>query len=316
MSFYYTAKYNFDHIVGESPKIKDSIQLAKRAAQSMSLVLLEGESGTGKELFAQAIHNHSNRNEGPFIAINCGALPKTLIESELFGYEAGAFTGAKTQGQPGKFELANGGTLFLDEIGELPLDSQTSLLRVLQDYTITRIGALKSLPIDVRIIAATNKNLQEEVQKGTFRLDLFYRINVIDIHIPPLRERPEDVEVLAQHYLLKLATKLGYPVLRLSPEVKQIFYEYTWPGNVRELINVLERAFHLIEKEVILPEHLPQQLKNIIEFEGNRFLLENAEESLIKSALIQTENNISQAAVLLGIGRATLYRKIGKYNIR
>jgi len=315
-SHLHSAKYNFDYIIGESQKIKDAIRLAKKAAQSDSVVLLQGESGTGKELFAHAIHNYSRRKNGPFIALNCGAIPDTLMESELFGYEAGAFTGAKSQGQIGKFELANSGTLFLDEISELPLESQTSLLRVLQDHTITRIGGNKAIPIDVRIIAATNKDLFAEIQKDRFRLDLFYRINVISIDIPPLRERLEDIEILTHHYLTKLGSKLHNSFVKVSPEVKQIFYQYKWPGNIRELINVLERALHLLEEDLILPQHLPLQLKNAQDFSKNEFLWENAEVKLIKSALIQTGNNISKAAELLGIGRATLYRKMGKYKIR
>jgi len=313
---YHSAKYNFDYIIGESKKIKDAIKLAKKASQSDSIILLQGESGTGKELFAHAVHNYSHRKNGPFVALNCGAIPETLIESELFGYEPGAFTGAKTQGQQGKFELANSGTLFLDEISELPLESQTSLLRVLQDHTFTRIGGIKPIPMDVRIIAATNKDLLEEIQNGKFRLDLFYRINVISIDIPPLRDRPEDIDTLTYHYLTRLGSKLHHSFVKVSPEVKQIFYQYRWPGNIRELINVLERALHLLDEDLILPQHLPLQLKNEGISSKNDLLIETAEEKLIKSALLQTGNNMSKAAELLGIGRATLYRKLGKYNIR
>lgn len=313
-SHFYYAKYNFDCIIGESGKIKDAIKLAKRAAQSDSIVLLQGESGTGKELFAHAVHNQSLRKNRPFIPLNCGAIPETLIESEFFGYEAGAFTGAKTQGQIGKFELANDGTLFLDEISELPLESQATLLRVLQDHTINRIGGAKPIPIDVRIIAATNKNLLEEIKKGKFRLDLFYRINVINIDIPPLRERPGDIEILTQHFLSRLGNKLNHSFVKISPEVHQIFYQYRWPGNIRELINVLERALHLIDDNLILPQHLPQQLKNL-PLTDNPLLLENVEERLINSALIETGNNISKTAEILGISRATLYRKLEKYQI-
>ncbi|MGI6225069.1 MAG: sigma-54-dependent Fis family transcriptional regulator [Peptococcales bacterium] len=308
------AKYDFDFIIGRSQKILDAIKLAKRAAQSDSIVLLQGESGTGKELFAHAIHNQSLRKENPFIPLNCGAIPETLIESEFFGYEPGAFTGAKAQGQIGKFELANNGTLFLDEISELPIESQTTLLRVLQDHTITRIGGIKPVPIDVRIITATNKNLQEEIQKGKFRLDLFYRINVINIDIPPLRERPEDIDILTHYYLSKLGNKFHHSFVKVSPEVRDIFLHYQWPGNVRELINILERALHLIDEDLILPEHLPQQLKNVQN--SKSLLLENVEERLIRSALLETGNNISQAAELLGIGRATLYRKLEKYQVK
>lgn len=314
--YYHSTKYNFDYIIGESQKIKDAIKLAKKAAQGESIVLLQGESGTGKELFAHAVHNYSHRKYGPFIAVNCGAIPETLVESEFFGYDTGAFTGAKSQGQIGKFELANGGTLFLDEISELPLKSQASLLRLLQDRTLTRIGGIKPIPIDVRIIAATNKDLHEEVQKGKFRLDLFYRINVISIDIAPLRERPEDIEVLTSHYLGKLGGRLHHSFVKLSPEVKQIFHQYWWPGNTRELINILERALHLIDEDLILPEHLPLQIKNTLQQNKDGLLLENAEAKLIKTVLAQCDNNISKAAELIGIGRTTLYRKLGKYNIK
>jgi transcriptional regulator of acetoin/glycerol metabolism len=315
-AYYHSARYNFDYIIGESQKIKEAIKLAKKAAQTDSTVLLQGESGTGKELFAHAVHNHSHRKYGPFVALNCAALPETLIESELFGYEGGAFTGAKAQGQIGKFELAHGGTLFLDEISELPLESQASLLRVLQEHSFVRIGGTKPIPIDVRIIAATNKDLHEEIKKGKFRLDLFYRINVISIDIPPLRERPEDIEILTSHYLGKIGSKLHRSLVKVSPEVKQIFHNYWWPGNIRELINVLERALLLVDEDLILPEHLPVQIKNINSWDNQSLLIENAEANLIKSALAQSGNNISRAAELLGIGRATLYRKLEKYNIR
>ncbi|MFZ5945493.1 MAG: sigma-54-dependent Fis family transcriptional regulator [Bacillota bacterium] len=313
----FSAVYSFEYIIGESQKIKDAVKLAKKASSSDCTVLLQGESGTGKELFAHAVHNHSKRKEGPFIPLNCGAFPDTLLESELFGYDPGAFTGARSQGQIGKFELAHGGTLFLDEISELPLESQSTLLRVLQDHCITRIGGTKPINVDVRIVAATNKDLQKEVEKGRFRLDLFYRINVISIDIPPLRERLEDIDILTSYYLSKIGSKSGQSLIQVSPEVKNIFHQYWWPGNIRELINVLERAMHMVDENLILPEHLPQQLKNnLAPYEKDRHLMQNAEAAIIKSALVQSNYNISKTAELLGIGRATLYRKMEKYKIK
>ncbi|MCR4440715.1 MAG: sigma-54-dependent Fis family transcriptional regulator [Peptococcaceae bacterium] len=310
----YSARYDFSYILGNNYKIREAIKLAKRAAQSDSTVLLQGESGTGKELFAQAIHNYSSRKDGPFVALNCGAIPETLLESEIFGYEPGAFTGAKAKGQEGKIEAADGGTLFLDEIGELPLDSQTALLRVLQDGCLTRLGGSRTRSVNIRVIAATNKDLYEKVKKGSFRLDLYYRINVISIEIPPLRERTDDIELLTEHYLGKLGHRFKRTAVKVSPEVKKIFLSYQWPGNIRELINVLERAMHISDDDLILPEHLPRQVKSSFLVVDSLPPMEEAEINLIKWALAETGNNIKKASGLLGISRATLYRKLVKYN--
>ncbi|MFS8541294.1 MAG: sigma 54-interacting transcriptional regulator, partial [Tissierellales bacterium] len=234
--------YSFKDIIGESDAIKETIKLAHIASNGQSNVLIMGETGTGKELLAQSIHNNSPRRDKPFIAVNCGALPSSLVESELFGYEEGAFTGAKKGGQPGKFELANGGTIFLDEIGEMPIGLQAKLLRVIQERKVRRIGDSKLIPVDVRIICATNRNLREMVREGKFREDLFYRINVLSIVIPPLRERREDLYLLSENILERLRKKLNCRNKLISPEVFKIFFDYDWPGNIRELENVLERA--------------------------------------------------------------------------
>ncbi len=317
--YQHKAVYSFDSIIGESEKMQMVIKLARRAAQTESTVLLQGESGTGKELLAHAIHNKSSRCHGPFVAINCGGVPQNLVESELFGYEEGAFTGARAKGAKGKFELANGGTLFLDEIAELPLDCQAALLRVLQEKCYHRIGGVQLIPADVRIIAATNKNLYEQVQQGKFRLDLYYRLNVITIEIPPLRERREDIGILTSHILADLSSRYHHTGLEVSPQVDQLFYTYSWPGNVRELVNVLERAIHLADNNIILPEHLPtslQALSNVSPQETGGTVMDNLEFQTISLALKQHNNNITQTSRYLGISRNTLYRKIQKYGIK
>ncbi|KYH34605.1 acetoin dehydrogenase operon transcriptional activator AcoR [Clostridium tepidiprofundi DSM 19306] len=239
------ARYTFDDYIYKCDSMKRIISFAKDIADSPSTVLIQGESGTGKEILAQSIHNHSLRAEKPFVAVNCGAIPKNLIESELFGYEYGAFTGAKKGGRPGKFELANGGTLFLDEIGEMPLDMQVNLLRVLQEGYITRVGGSKIIPVNVRIIAATNKDLKEEINKGTFREDLYYRLIVIPITIPPLRERREDIKVIIEHFLKTKAKKLNKPIPNISENLMNKIMNYDWPGNIRELENFIENVVNL-----------------------------------------------------------------------
>lgn len=317
------AQFTFDDIIGISGKLKEVIQMANRMARGNSSILLEGESGTGKEVFAQAIHNCSNSNKNnPFVAINCGAIPRELIESELFGYEEGAFTGARRGGRPGKFELANGGTIFLDEIGDMPLDTQVALLRVLQEKQVIRVGGTKPIPIDIRVIAATNKDLNNEVQKGNFRLDLYYRLNVLALHLPSLRERKEDILVLANHFIKKLGRPLGKSDVKLSPEVEEMLLNYRWPGNVRELENVIERALYLATGEVILPDHLPEKIKiRKTKLSPNKHQekeiasLDEAEKSLITRALTTYAGNISRTAEILGICRNTLYRKIKQYDI-
>lgn len=312
------ATYTFEDLIGQNNLFLSTIELARTASRSISNVLLVGESGTGKELFAQAIHNASNRRNNPFLAVNCAALPRNLIESELFGYADGAFTGAKKGGNPGKFELADGGTLFLDEIGEMPLEFQAVLLRVLQENSITRIGGSKLIPVDVRIIAATNKKLEEEIKMGSFREDLYYRLNVLRITIPPLRERPDDIVFLAEHFLKKLNQRLNKNVSQIGKDAMDLLIRYHWPGNVRELQNVLERTINTITGNVITVADLPVSILNAAEKkEATTPLvpLEHYEKELIASLLNKNKGNKSKVAKVLGISRTTLYRKISEYKI-
>lgn len=323
------ARYNFPSILGKSEIFLKSIDMAKRAALNEATVLVQGESGTGKELVAQAIHLASKRTMGPFIAINCGALPKELVGSELFGYADGAFTGANKGGNPGKFELAKGGTIFFDEIGEMPLDQQVNLLRVLQEKEVTRIGGRKTIPIDVRIIAASNKNLSEEVKKGNFREDLYYRLNVINITLPPLRKRREDITLLVHNFLDKARKELGRPGLRINYEALRILEAYDWPGNVRELRNVIERTVQMIYDDNITPESLPPE---IIEMVGNKTepvitineieqnesvtdlsIVERYERDILLNAVKQCNDNMTKAAAQLNMARSTLYRKLKRF---
>lgn len=240
-----SAVYTFDDIIGESKEILELIELARSVSDSPSTILIQGESGTGKELIAQAIHNNSSRRNKSFVAINCGAIPKGLIESEFFGYEEGAFTGAKRGGHPGKFELANGGTLFLDEIGEMPLDMQVSLLRVLQEGSISRLGGDKCTFVDVRVIASTNKDLKKEIEQGTFREDLYYRLSVIPLYVPSLREREGDIEILIKHFLRMKSEKLGKPIPEIEKDLYEKLINYSWPGNIREMENCIENIVNM-----------------------------------------------------------------------
>ncbi|MBD5642968.1 sigma 54-interacting transcriptional regulator [Clostridium botulinum] len=318
------AVYNFEDIIGESKEIKKVINYAKSISSSPSTVLIEGESGTGKELLAQSIHNYGDRRENSFIALNCGAIPKSLIESELFGYEDGAFTGARRGGHAGKFELANGGTLFLDEIGEMPLDMQVSLLRVLQEGYVTRVGGDKIIPVDVRIIAATNKDLKKEVEKGTFRQDLYYRLSVIPIKLPPIRERKGDLPILIKYFFRIKSIKLNKPMPHIKEDIYHNMLQYNWPGNIRELENFIENIVNLRGDSSFI---LEEDFKNIEDkhnfHENNIGLLYSNKirtlEEIEKEAIINTVNeynrNMSQSAKALGITRATLYSKLKKYNI-
>ncbi|MGG7178883.1 sigma-54-dependent Fis family transcriptional regulator [Clostridium paraputrificum] len=315
---------SFDDIIGESDVILNVITNCKVVANSPSTILIEGESGTGKEVFAQAIHNYSYRRNEKFIAINCGAIPKNLIESELFGYDDGAFTGAKKGGKPGKFEQANGGTLFLDEIGEMPLEMQVHLLRVLQEGRVTRIGGEKEIPIDVRIIAATNKNLKKEIKEKRFREDLYYRLSVIPIKIPPLRERKGDVEKLIEYFLMMKTYKLSKCHIELKGILKNNLINYTWPGNIRELENCIENIVNL-DGEMsydILDKMNINEDRNIqssqIENESNKIIKINLEEyssikeierEIINRAIEINNYNISKTAKELGVSRNTLYYK-------
>ncbi|GIW48609.1 MAG: sigma-54-dependent Fis family transcriptional regulator [Caloramator sp.] len=318
------ARYTFDDIIYKSNNMKKIIEYSKSISDSPSTILITGESGTGKEILAQAIHNNSNRRDFGFVAINCGAIPENLIESELFGYDEGAFTGAKRGGNPGKFELANGGTLFLDEIAEMPLDMQVKLLRVLQEGCITRIGGNKYIDVDVRIIAATNKNLLQEVKEGRFREDLYYRISVIPIVLPPLRERREDIPLLIEHFLKIKSLKLKKPIPKLSPILYEKMLSYNWLGNIRELENFIESAVNFdgnIEFLMNKFENLNTQNQNTQISKYNTISddligpLDELEKKAIVNCLKKYENNISKCAKILNISRNTLYLKIKKYNI-
>ena len=313
-----TARFTFNHIIGRSPALEKAKKLAVKAAAGNSTVLILGETGTGKELFAQAIHNRSARQGNPFVAINCGAIPRELLESELFGYVDGAFTGARRGGRPGKFELASGGTIFLDEIGDMPVNMQVKLLRVLQTGEVDRIGQNKPIAVDLRIIAATHAKLDQALVRGTFRQDLYYRLNVFPIHIPPLRERTGDVNLLAGQILLRCCQALDKNDVSFSPEAEALIVSHSWPGNVRELENVIERAVNLVEGRFITPDHLDHLgpgTKNASPSLHRGNLLVEAEQRTIEEVLQATENNISKAAEMLGISRTTLYSKIKTYGL-
>ncbi len=315
--------YTFDDIISASEAMKEIKEKAKRAAQGYSTILIEGESGTGKELFARAIHAESPFYKGPFVAINCSAIPDSLLESELFGYESGAFTGARAGGKPGKFELADGGTLFLDEIGELPLFLQAKLLRVLQDRVIEKLGGTSSRPINVRIIAATNRSLIKMVENGEFREDLYYRLSVIPITIPPLRERKEDIVLLLEHNLNKYANIMKKDIKGFAPDVFKLLAEYHWPGNVRELENTVEYAVSFTDGGWIRKENLPPRIREQFPAaDSSRTTLQEKSlelerktiEELLKKYGISVEGK-DKVASELGISRATLYRKIKKLGL-
>ncbi len=313
----FAARFTMDDILGTSTIILGAKKLALTAASSKSNVLLLGETGTGKELFAQAIHNQSRRKNKPFIAINCGAIPRELIESELFGYAEGAFTGAQKGGHPGKFELANGGTIFLDEIGDMPTDMQVKLLRVLQSGEVIRIGSEKSILVDVRIITATNVDLKKQVERKVFREDLFYRLNVVPIVLPTLRERPEDILLLARHFLNRCCELLGKKSVAFSQDAEEALTNYHWPGNIRELGNIVERAVNLVEGTTITAVDLSLsplvRKKTVVTTSKN--VLEAVEQQAILEIMVSVGNNISSAAKMLGLTRATLYQKLKKYNL-
>jgi PAS domain S-box-containing protein len=318
------AKFEFNDIIGEDEKIKEVIEIGKMISDSKAAVLIEGESGTGKEMMAQAIHNHSSRSGQVFFSINCAAIPQSLLESELFGYESGSFTGASKKGRLGKFELASGGTLLLDEIGEMPLNMQASLLRVLQEKQINRIGGLEPVDVDVRILASTNRDLEKEVQNGNFRKDLFFRLNTVTIKMPSLRERLEDIDNLVKHFISVLNKRSKKRIHAVENAFIEKLKAYHWPGNVRELENVIERAALLSEDGVIKVEQLPVDLKeknrNFIEENDislNDFptlTLEEIEMIMLKKTLNES-NSLTEAARVLGVSRSTFYRKLNKYNI-
>lgn len=347
------ARMRFDNIVGRSRELTEALRLAHIAAESDSTVLLRGETGTGKEVFAQSIHNESERADGPFVAINCAAIPRELISSELFGYEGGAFTGADRQGRPGKFELAHGGTLFLDEIGDMPQDLQTSLLRAIETHSIVRIGGRNVTPVDVRIIAATHQHVSEAVRRGHFRSDLYFRLNVFPIEIPPLRERRGDIPLLLHYILQRLSTRLHH-ALGIDAEAMAALEAYSWPGNVRELENVIERAVYVAGRSVLTLRDLPADIAMAASTVGGaspaatgawpqfgalgatprndeqaaevlqeppmlahdlRREAASVEAELLRRALAESGGNVTKAAKLLGIDRTTLWRKRSRYQM-
>ncbi len=320
-------RYNFGNIVGKSKRMQEVFELVKKMAPSSATVLIEGESGTGKELVAKSIHFNSPRKDKPFIAVNCSALSENLLESELFGHEKGAFTGAIAM-KKGRFELADGGTLFLDEIGELSQNLQVKLLRVLQERAFERVGGIRSVPVNIRIIAATNKNLKHETEQGRFREDLYYRLNVLYLVLPPLRDRVEDIRLLVDHMIEKYASERrpGQQVTGVDQEVNRLLYGYSWPGNVRELENAIERAMVLCPGNIIRVSDLPKEFKKSIghslHLEGiseNAKLYETldmVEKLMIARALATSHNVQSRAAELLGIGKSGLNQKLKKYGIK
>ena len=334
------SKYSFEDLIGSSPIFLAAKTLAQRVSGSNSSVLLIGESGTGKELFAHAIHHQSTRASAPFVAINCSSIPEHLLESELFGYEDGAFTGAKKGGKKGQFELAGGGTLFLDEIGDMPLSMQSKLLRVLQEKEVVRVGGYKSISVDVRIIAATHRDLEKMVEKGEFRQDLYYRLNVIKIDIPPLRERKEDIAPIARWLLKKLEARFYRNSIELSAEVKERLMQHSWPGNIRELENVLERSINVLDGKTIKVSDLPLYLRDFESEDGSAIhsdqevspnlvsiseplfvrplkeTLAQVEKQAIEHALAVTKGNKLEAALLLEIGKTSFYDKCKLYDIK
>jgi transcriptional regulator with GAF, ATPase, and Fis domain len=312
---------NLDHdMVGESPQMRDVYQLIERVAATESTVLIYGESGTGKELAARAIHRNSPRRDRPFVAINCAALTETLLESELFGHERGAFTGAIAQ-KRGQLEMANGGTIFLDEMGELSPALQSKLLRVLQERDFMRVGGTRTIPLNIRVIAATNKDLQRGTQDGTFRLDLYYRLNVVAITMPPLREHKEDIPQLANYFAAKYAEKCNRRIHGISPEAQPVLLEYNWPGNIRELENAIERAVALGSSELILLEDLPETLLETPSpsaLRGSTYheAVRQIKRQLIVSAMDQSEGNFTEAAKLLGVHPNYLHRLVRNLDLR
>ncbi len=301
-------------IVGDSPGMRKVIEAIETVSQTETSVLIRGDSGTGKELVARAIHANSRRRYMPMVILNCGAFPESLLESELFGHEKGAFTGAQYR-RKGKIELADGGTLFLDEIGDISRKMQVSLLRVLEEKKIRRVGGEKEIMVDFRLVAATNRDMEARVKSEDFRADLYYRLNVFTITIPPLRERPADISLLAEHFLEKYARTTSRQIDGIAPEAMEKLLGYSWPGNVRELENAIERAVVVCKSGSIRPKHLPVAPEKQAYFTTGK-TLEEMEREHIRGMLVETDWNISQAARLLEIDRVTLYRKIKKYNLK
>jgi PAS domain S-box-containing protein len=314
-------RFNFSNIIGSNEKLKRAVNLAKVASISSCKILIQGESGTGKEIFAQAIHNNSSRRDKPFIAINCAAIPRDLVESELFGYDEGAFTGAKRGGRPGKFEIAEGGTLFLDEIESMPLESQPKLLRVIESNQLMRVGGNKIIPIDVRIISSTNQDLLLAAKEGNFREDLYYRLNAVTVDIAPLRDRKDDIPILVKYICDKIGRKLNKNNIEIDKKALKFLCDYNWPGNIRELENVIESAILLSKNNKITIEAIPENIKR---FKSNKLYIKDdkevnsltdIEKKAIFKILKEVKGNISKASRALGIDRSTLYRKIKKFKI-
>jgi len=310
-------------IIGQSSLIQKAKDMAFEVSGSDSSVLITGESGTGKESLSFYIHQNSKRADGPFVRVNCAAIPHELFESELFGYEAGAFTGARSKGKPGKFELAKSGTILLDEIGDMPFTMQAKLLRVLQEHEVERIGGTRTIPLDFRLITSTNKNLVEMIQSGTFRSDLYFRINTFQIHMPSLREIPEDIPLIADHIMSLLKEDVGYNYIAVSKEAMELLKRYTWPGNVRDLRNAIESALIMSKGKQINPDHLPRRVK-FSEDSGNitiqsknslKKMLEETEKKIIEQTLRSVRGNKARAAKILGLHRSSLYEKIKHHKV-
>lgn len=323
-------RYSFASIIGGSQSMARLKEYAVRTAENDSNVLILGESGTGKELFAQALHSASKKKNGPFVPINCAALPKDLLNSELFGYEEGAFTGALKGGAPGKFEQANGGTIFLDEIGDMPLDMQSALLRVLEDNTIIRVGGRKYIPVDIRVIAATNQDLWKNVQMGSFRADLYFRLNIVTLRIPPLRERRDDIAPLAEDILERIQSKYGGTRYELAPELIELFKGYDWPGNVRELRNVVERCVNYSQSRLVTPEQIPEELMSMLKaaerqpesgtvpppaYAPAADNWRGYDRERVVALMRKHGGNKTKAARELGISRATFYKRLREFGL-
>ncbi len=304
-------RFQFEGIIAKSPKMLKIIELIKTVAPTNATVLIIGKTGTGKEVIARAIHHQSPRRNKPFIATSCAALPESLLESELFGHERGSFTGA-VERKKGKFEAGDKGTLFLDEIGEINANTQIHLLRAIEEKKITRVGGNEEINVDVRVIAATNRNLKTSIKQGKFREDLYYRLNVVNIDLPPLKDRMEDILPLAEHFLKKYAAENNKRIKKFSDDVVEFMLNYSWPGNVRELENMIERGVILSKNTAITLDELPQDIINPTPVEGKT--VEDVTRNHIISVLEETKGNISKAAEILGIRRMTLYNKLKKYN--
>lgn len=310
--------YTIHDLKGNSNAIIELKERIKRVAEGDISILVRGESGTGKEIIAQSIHQLSSRSQKPFVSVNCGAIPEHLIESELFGYEEGAFTGAKKGGKIGKFQLADGGTLFLDEIGDMSQHMQVKMLRVLQEGEVEPVGSLQSQKVDVRIVAATNRPLEKMIENREFREDLFYRINAVQLMVPPLRDRTEDIPILVQHFLEKITSRIGKRVQCVQEDVLALFQRYNWPGNIRELENILNASVHLSSDSLIgmtdLPDYLTKETRGI-QKKTLKEIVEETEKQAIERALKNCQYDRNKAAMMLGIGNSTIYEKIKKYQL-